>query len=69
MLDHPDDDRSMLSDEEINLSLVDSTACTTKRTIEEQSNGLQGAKVALLGDVNAGKSSLFNLLGSERAIA
>ena len=71
MLDHPDDDLSLLSDEEIALEL-DSVACIATQSAENWNSnriGLQGAKVALIGAVNAGKSSLFNvLLGYERAI-
>ena len=59
----------MLSDEEYRHPL--SIASVHNKRIHWKSNriGLQGAKVALLGDVNAGKSSLFNsLLGFERAL-
>ena len=71
MLDHPDDDLSMLSDEEISNTLLSIAERAQKSASNWKSNriGLQGAKVALIGDVNAGKSSLFNsLLGFERAI-
>ena len=71
MLDHPDDDLSLLSDEEIALEL-DSVALIATQSAENWNSnriGLHGAKVALVGAVNAGKSSLFNvLLGYERAI-
>ena len=62
MLDHPDDDLSMLSDEEISTSLLSIAQRAQQSASNWKSNriGLQGAKVALLGDVNAGKSSLFN---------
>jgi tRNA modification GTPase len=71
MLDHPDDDLSMLSDEEICTELRSIAKIATDSAENWKSNriGLQGAKVALIGSVNAGKSSLFNtLLGYERAI-
>jgi len=71
ILDHPDDDLSMLKDEEI-CSLLHKIANTSHQSAQNwKSNriGIQGAKVALIGSVNAGKSSLFNhLVGFDRAI-
>jgi tRNA modification GTPase len=70
-LDHPDDDLSMDSDEVV-AERLDSLA-TECAVLADSWHGsrirLQGASVALVGPVNAGKSSLFNhLVGSERAL-
>jgi len=70
-LDHPDDDLTHQSDESICVQLSDLAAQTagTARTWSSSKIRLQGATVALIGPVNAGKSSLFNhLVGTERAL-
>ena len=71
ILDHPDDDLSMMSDDAI-CSLLQEIANVSHQSAQNwKSNriGIKGAKVALIGSVNAGKSSLFNqLVGFERAI-
>ncbi len=53
-------------------NIIDSTLATIsamKKTFDQQQQIRQGIRIALLGAVNAGKSSLFNaLLNKERAI-
>ena len=70
-LDHPDDDLSRQSDEAVGVALAD-LAEQTERTASTWASSkirLHGATVALIGPVNAGKSSLFNhLVGDERAL-
>ena len=70
-MDYPQEDLSFESDEEIVDALM-SIAAEASETAETYKNNrirLHGAKVAILGPVNAGKSSLFNhLVGSKRAI-
>jgi tRNA modification GTPase len=70
-LDHPDDDLSLQSDDAVAAALLtvgkeaDAIACTWSASRIRQN----GATVALVGPVNAGKSSLFNhLVGTERAL-
>jgi len=70
-LDHPDDDLSHQSDASICDQLTDlSEQCArTAATWSSSKLRLQGATVALIGPVNAGKSSLFNhLVGTQRAL-
>ena len=70
-LDHPDDDLSLESDR----AVVDAlhrharAAMSTADTWKRSKTRIEGATVALVGPVNAGKSSLFNhLVGSARAL-
>ena len=70
-LDHPDDDLSHQSDASIceQLQQLASRTRDTAQTWSSSKIRLQGATVALIGPVNAGKSSLFNhLVGTERAL-
>lgn len=70
-LDHPDDDLSLVSDQSVIDTLQDRAAEATRTadTWLQSKVRLEGAKVALIGPVNAGKSSLFNhLVGSARAL-
>jgi tRNA modification GTPase len=70
-LDHPDDDLSLASDEDVEkqLRLLATQATHTADSWASSQVRLEGAKVALIGPVNAGKSSLFNhLVGSARAL-
>lgn len=70
-LDHPDDDLSLKSD-----SVVAATLASLSQHAEELADSWTsskirqaGATVAIVGPVNAGKSSLFNhLVGVERAL-
>jgi tRNA modification GTPase len=70
-LDHPDDDLSRESDDAVIAALY-----RLAEQAEKLAQGwvagrmcLFGAKVGIVGDVNAGKSSLFNrLVGRERAL-
>ena len=70
-LDHPDDDLSMASDAEV-LTVLRSISEESTRMADSWESSrvrLEGASVALVGPVNAGKSSLFNhLVGTDRAI-
>jgi tRNA modification GTPase len=70
-MDYPQEDLSFESDDAIVDALM-SIAAEASQTAETYQNNrirLHGAKVAILGPVNAGKSSLFNhLVGSKRAI-
>lgn len=70
-MDYPQEDLSFESDEEI-CEVLRSIAVDSRRAAESYQQNrirLHGAKVAILGPVNAGKSSLFNhLVGSKRAI-
>ena len=70
-LDHPDDDLSLQSDEVVSQNLLslakeaEDIASTWSASRVRQ----EGATVALVGPVNAGKSSLFNhMVGSNRAL-
>ena len=70
-LDHPDDDLSLQSDEAVSKGLLtlakeaENIASTWSASRMRQ----EGATVALVGPVNAGKSSLFNhMVGSKRAL-
>ena len=70
-LDHPDDDLSHQSDASIceQLCTLAEQAQSTAQTWSSSKLRLQGATVALIGPVNAGKSSLFNhLVGTQRAL-
>lgn len=70
-LDHPDDDLSLQSDESVAAALRDHAeqSIQTADTWMQSKVKIEGASVALIGPVNAGKSSLFNhLVGSARAL-
>ncbi len=70
-LDHPDDDLSHQSDETVcsELRRLALQTSQTAQTWESSKIRLHGATVALIGPVNAGKSSLFNhLVGDQRAL-
>ena len=70
-MDYPQEDLSFESDEEIveTLSGLALNARLSAESYQQNRIRLHGAKVAILGPVNAGKSSLFNhLVGSKRAI-
>jgi tRNA modification GTPase len=70
-LDYPADELAYRSDEEV-LGLLTETARRCREIAETAQVGrtlVDGARVALVGAVNAGKSSLFNaLLGRRRAL-
>ena len=70
-MDYPQEDLSFESDEKIveALNQIARNARLTAESYQQNRIRLHGAKVAILGPVNAGKSSLFNhLVGSKRAI-
>ena len=70
-MDYPQEDLSFESDEEIveTLSQIAQSTRSMAQSYQQNRIRLHGAKVAILGPVNAGKSSLFNhLVGSKRAI-
>ena len=70
-MDYPQEDLSFESDEEIvdALRIIAQNARLAADSYQQNRIRLHGAKVAILGPVNAGKSSLFNhLVGSKRAI-
>ena len=70
-LDHPDDDLSLQSDEAVASTLAALTERADVLAASWSSGRLRqaGATVAIIGPVNAGKSSLFNhLVGVERAL-
>mgnify|MGYP001298951394 CR=1 FL=1 len=70
-MDYPQEDLSFESDEQIVEALhqIAQNARLTAQSYQQNRIRLNGAKVAILGPVNAGKSSLFNhLVGSNRAI-
>ena len=70
-LDHPDDDLSMKSDKAVaeSLQVLAANASDMADTWEASKIRQEGASVALIGPVNAGKSSLFNnLVGTARAL-
>jgi tRNA modification GTPase len=70
-MDYPQEDLSFESDEDIVATLYEIADQCKRAAQSYQQNRirLHGAKVAILGPVNAGKSSLFNhLVGSKRAI-
>ena len=50
-------------------ALLQSTITAIKKTFNQQQQIRQGIRIAIIGSVNAGKSSLFNaLLNQDRAI-
>jgi len=64
-------DEEMTFDAQIKdgISRILATIVTIKRTFDAQQQIRQGVRIALIGSVNAGKSSLFNaLVGTKRAI-
>lgn len=64
-------DEEMAFDEQIRhtLKTILSIIATIKRTFSIQQHIRQGVRIALIGSVNAGKSSLFNtIIGTQRAI-
>jgi len=64
-------DEEMAFDEQIRhtLETILTIIATIKRTFSIQQHIRQGVRIALIGSVNAGKSSLFNtLIGAQRAI-
>ena len=70
-LDHPDDDLSRETDAEVckKLAEIGRVSRESAATWSASKVRQEGARVALIGPVNAGKSSLFNhLVGSERAL-
>jgi len=70
-LDHPGDDLGYESDTAVveGLSRVSQQARALAQTWRQGRRCLRGASVALVGPVNAGKSSLFNhLIGKQRAL-
>ena len=70
-MDYPQEDLSFDSDEEViqELHKIATQARESAQSYQRNKLRLHGAKVAILGPVNAGKSSLFNhLVGSKRAI-
>lgn len=70
-LDHPEDDLTLMDDEAVESRLreVGREARELAGTFLAGRTLVEGARVALVGAVNAGKSSLFNaLLGRERAL-
>jgi len=70
-LDYPDDELALQSDEEL-VGALDGHAAALRTLAATAAGGrvrVEGARVALVGPVNAGKSSLFNaLLGRQRAL-
>jgi len=70
-LDYPDDELTLASDDELIRGLwAVSVACAALAETYDAGRALvDGVRIALVGPVNAGKSSLFNrLVGSERAL-
>ena len=70
-LDYPGDDLNYLSDRKMQeqLSGAESNALSLARSFDTGHMLVHGAKVAIVGPVNAGKSSLFNaLLTQQRAL-
>ncbi len=70
-LDHPGEDLGRVGDEELaqRLRALGARAATQAGTWRAGRMAIEGARVSLVGRVNAGKSSLFNhLLGIERAL-
>ena len=70
-MDYPQEDLSYESDTELAEKLLSLGECAKSASSSWKGNRIQleGAKVAIIGPVNAGKSSLFNhLVGSHRAI-
>lgn len=70
-LDWPDDELAVLGDDAV-IAQLQGVAAQASRLVESYRAGrvwVHGARVALVGPVNAGKSSLFNaLLGQRRAL-
>lgn len=70
-LDHPEEDLTLLSEEQIAQRCLQAASRLrdTGRTWSAGRAWVEGARVALVGEVNAGKSSLLNaLLGRARAL-
>ena len=70
-MDYPQEDLSYESDADLAEKLLSLAQCAKFASSSWRGNRIQleGAKVAIVGPVNAGKSSLFNhLVGSHRAI-
>jgi tRNA modification GTPase len=70
-IDHPDEDLGERTDGEL-CAALDAEACAGAKVADGWRAGrrrIEGARVVLVGPVNAGKSSLFNhLVGTERAL-
>ena len=70
-MDYPQEDLADSTDEDLaeRLKKIEEKARASANSYKENKIRLEGAKVVILGPVNAGKSSLFNhLVGTKRAI-